>query len=333
MKIMILDHEIKDKSNLGVPFLIKVLFKGLAAKGYKPTIITSKEKADNYQIQNANIIDIPFTDIKKIVNGTIAIRKFGNHDLFHTHTSGSHVNFDMREFNGRWVATCHGSDLEDAAAEFIVFVSKSQMFRHCERFNSHLRSKNMYLAYNCYQSGLEYRSGTHNKLTYLGVLRKDKGIHLLPEIAKLAGRAIHIYGPVLTYDKEYVEKSLSKHLGYSIHYHGPIDTLDQKNKIFSEAELLVHPAIFHEPFGITLIESAACGVPFIGFNHGSLPELNIDKNLLGNNVDDLGEIIRQKKHKKYSPEDLINYAKSFSEENFVRRYEAIYKDSLSFTYG
>lgn len=333
MKIMILDHEIKDKSNLGVPFLIKVLFKGLAEKGYRPTIITSKDKADNYQTENANIIDIPFSEISKIVNGTIAIKKFGNHNIFHTHTSGSHVNFDMRETSGHWVATCHGSDYEDAAAEFLVFVSKSQMFRHCVRFNSHMRSRNMYLAYNCYQTGLSFVPGPHDKLIYLGVLRKDKGIHLLPEVAKLAGRAIHIYGPISTYDKEYVEKSLSKHLGFSIHYHGQIESLDKKNKLFSEAELLVHPATFHEPFGITLIESAACGVPFIGFNLGSLPELTIDKNLLGSNAADLGEIIKQKNHKKHSPENLINHAKQFTEEKFISRYEAIYKDILAYAYN
>ncbi len=333
MKIMILDHEIKDKSYLGIPFLIKVLLKGLAAKGYKPTIITSKEKADNYQNQNANIIDIPFTDIKKIVNGTIAIRKFGNHDLFHTHTSGSHVNFDMREFNGRWVATCHGSDLEDAAAEFIVFVSKSQMFRHCERFNSHLRSKNMYLAYNCYQTGLHFKTGNHDKLIYLGMLREDKGIHHLPELAQKIGRAIHIYGPIPINHKSYIENSLNKHLGYSVHYHGEIDSIDKKINLFSEMELLIHPATFQEPFGIALVESMACGVPFVGFNTGSLPELNIDKQLLGDNLNDLAEIVKSKKYKKYNPELLINHAKSFSEENFINRYESIYKDLLSYPYN
>lgn len=333
MNICILDHQNNDRSNYGVTFLIKTLLKGLAHRGYDPTVIAIKEKVAEYQIKNSKVIEISANEMEMLLSGKNPISKYCKEGIFHTHTSGSHVNLNLSKFHGKWVATCHGSDEEDASAEFLVFVSKSQMFRHCERFNSHLRSKNMYLAYNCYQSGLEYMTGTHNKLIYLGVLRKDKGIHHLPEIAKLAGRAIHIYGPVLTYDKEYVEKSLSKHLGYSIHYHGHIDSLEQKNKIFSEAELLVHPAIFHEPFGITLIESAACGVPFIGFNHGSLPELNIDKNLLGNSVDDLAKIIREKKHKKYTSEELINHAKSFTEENFVSRYEAIYKDSLSFAYS
>ncbi len=95
----------------------------------------------------------------------------------------------------------------------------------------------------------------------------------------------------------------------------------------------MHPATFHEPFGITLIESAACGVPFIGFNLGSLPELTIDKNLLGSNAADLGEIIKQKNHKKHSPENLINHAKQFTEEKFISRYEAIYKDILAYAYN
>ena len=54
MKIFILDHQIKAGGNLGVPFLIKVLFKGLAQKGYEPTLITCKENAAYYQTSMGN---------------------------------------------------------------------------------------------------------------------------------------------------------------------------------------------------------------------------------------------------------------------------------------
>jgi len=333
MKIFILDHQIKAGGNLGVPFLIKVLFKGLAQKGYEPTLITSKENAAYYQTSNARIIDISHAEVNMLLDGRTPIAKFCNQGIFHSHTSGHHVNFDLSNFNGKWVATCHGSDYEDGAAEFLVFVSKSQMLRHCMKFNSHIRSRNIYLAYNCYESGLKFNPGSHNKLIYFGVLRKDKGIHYLPEIAQNIGRAIHIYGPMLEFDKGYIEKSLNSHLGYSVHYHGPVESLDEKNHLFSEAELLVHPATFHEPFGIALVESMACGVPFVGFNLGALPELNIDRALLGENVSDLSEIMKLEKHKLYSPDDLISHASLFSEENFVSRYESIYRDLLSFPYN
>jgi len=77
----------------------------------------------------------------------------------------------------------------------------------------------------------------------------------------------------------------------------------------------------------------ACGVPFVGFNLGALPELNIDRALLGENVSDLSEIMKLEKHKLYSPDDLISHASLFSEENFVSRYESIYRDLLSFPYN
>lgn len=333
MKIFILDHEPKGVADKGVPFLIKVLYKGLSQRGYEPTLITCKEKAPDYQTINASLIDISSAEIKKLIAGEIPIFKYCSKEIFHTHTSGTHVNFNFSQFRGKWIATCHGSDFEDAAAEFLVFVSKSQMFRHCSKFNSHIRSKNIYIAYNCYESGLKFTTGPHNKLIYFGVLRKDKGIHHLPEIAQKIGRAIHIYGPILESDKYYIENSLNSHLGYSVHYHGPVESLDEKNHLFSEAELLVHPATFHEPFGIALVESMVCGVPFVGFNLGALPELNIERSLLGENVNDLSEIIKSEKHKLYSPEDLINHGSSFSEENFISRYESIYKDLLSFPYN
>jgi glycosyltransferase involved in cell wall biosynthesis len=44
----------------------------------------------------------------------------------------------------------------------------------------------------------------------------------------------------------------------------------------SGALALLHPINFNEPFGLTMIEAAACGTPVIAFRRGSMPELIID---------------------------------------------------------
>jgi glycosyltransferase involved in cell wall biosynthesis len=42
------------------------------------------------------------------------------------------------------------------------------------------------------------------------------------------------------------------------------------------ARLLVFPSRWYEPFGLSLIEAAACGVPAIASRIGAIPELVID---------------------------------------------------------
>jgi glycosyltransferase involved in cell wall biosynthesis len=39
---------------------------------------------------------------------------------------------------------------------------------------------------------------------------------------------------------------------------------------------LLHPINFEEPFGLSVVESFACGTPVIAFNKGSMPEIIID---------------------------------------------------------
>ena len=82
MKVCILDHQIKGGGNLGVTFLIKVLFRGLAEKGYEPTLITCKEKAAIYHTANANIIDISVVEINMLLDGRTPSSKFFNQGIF-----------------------------------------------------------------------------------------------------------------------------------------------------------------------------------------------------------------------------------------------------------
>jgi glycosyltransferase involved in cell wall biosynthesis len=50
----------------------------------------------------------------------------------------------------------------------------------------------------------------------------------------------------------------------------------------------LHPIQFDEPFGLSVIESMACGTPVIAFDRGSMPELieNGKNGFLVSNVDE-----------------------------------------------
>ena len=48
---------------------------------------------------------------------------------------------------------------------------------------------------------------------------------------------------------------------------------DGRNKVLGNAASLLHPINFEEPFGLSVVESMACGTPVIAFNKGSMPEI------------------------------------------------------------
>ena len=50
---------------------------------------------------------------------------------------------------------------------------------------------------------------------------------------------------------------------------GPVE----RNRLLGKACALLHPIQFDEPFGLSVVESMACGTPVIAFDRGSMPEL------------------------------------------------------------
>ena len=63
---------------------------------------------------------------------------------------------------------------------------------------------------------------------------------------------------------------------------------DRKRSLLSEAQCLWMPALWDEPFGLTLIEALASGTPVLGTHRGSLPEvISADVGALGDSVDEL----------------------------------------------
>ena len=47
----------------------------------------------------------------------------------------------------------------------------------------------------------------------------------------------------------------------------------ERSRLLGKAWALLHPIRFDEPFGLSVIESMACGTPVIAFDRGSMPEL------------------------------------------------------------
>jgi glycosyltransferase involved in cell wall biosynthesis len=60
--------------------------------------------------------------------------------------------------------------------------------------------------------------------------------------------------------------------GTNVEYLGSVGP-DQRAGVLGHALALLHLISFDEPFGLSLIESMACGTPVIAFDRGSMPEI------------------------------------------------------------
>ncbi len=110
-----------------------------------------------------------------------------------------------------------------------------------------------------------------NYLLFFGRIHPDKGAKEAIEIAMGAGRKLIMAGPIQ--DENYYEREVEPHLDKNgISYVGSVGS-KKRDELLRNAQTLLHPINFNEPFGLSVVEAMACGTPVIAFNRGSMPEL------------------------------------------------------------
>jgi glycosyltransferase involved in cell wall biosynthesis len=106
---------------------------------------------------------------------------------------------------------------------------------------------------------------------FFGRIHPDKGVREAIDIALAAGKRLIIAGIIQdnAYHKKYVEPHLTPGLIEFIGSVGP----EKRSSLLGNAIAMLHPIHFEEPFGLSVVESMACGTPVIAFDKGSMPEL------------------------------------------------------------
>ena len=201
-----------------------------------------------------------------------------NFDLIHFHID--YLPFSMIRYHSdvTCVSTIHGrldiKDLYPLYQEFseipLVSISNAQRFPVL-RANwigtvYHGIPKNMYRFY----------KETGEYLAFLGRISPEKGVDTAIEIAKKFEMPLKIAAKIDEYNPDYFETKIKKLIDHPlIEYIGEIDEKD-KNEFLGRAYALLFPIVWSEPFGLTMIESMACGTPVIAFPYGSVPEIMVE---------------------------------------------------------
>jgi len=108
-------------------------------------------------------------------------------------------------------------------------------------------------------------------LLFFGRIHPHKGVHEAIQVAQRTGIKLVIAG--IIQDRDYFAARVEPHIdGTTVEYLGSVGP-DQRADVLGRALALLHLIRFDEPFGLSMVESMACGTPVIAFARGSIPEI------------------------------------------------------------
>lgn len=108
-------------------------------------------------------------------------------------------------------------------------------------------------------------------LLFFGRMHQDKGVREALRIAEACRKKLIMAG--IIQDQAYYDRFVAPHIDNDqVVYIGSVGPVE-RNRLLGKALALLHPIQFNEPFGLSVVESMACGTPVIAFDRGSMPEL------------------------------------------------------------
>ena len=170
----------------------------------------------------------------------------------------------------------------------------------------------------------DFQPNADDTLLFFGRIHPDKGTRQALDIARASGKQLILAG--IIQDQAYYDQFIAPHIDDDkVIYIGSVGP-DQRNRLLGRAGALLHPIQFDEPFGLSVIESMACGTPVIAFGRGSMPEV-IQNGKSGFLVKTVAEAVEA-----VARIDTIERAycrrrveKHFTAERMVREYIQVYE--------
>lgn len=172
-----------------------------------------------------------------------------------------------------------------------------------------------------------YREAAGDYLLFFGRIHPDKGTHEAIEVARRTGRRLVIAG--IVQDETYFRQQVEPHIdGSAVTYLGSVGP-QQRSTVLGGALALLHPIHFDEPFGLSVVESMACGTPVIAYGRGSMAEI-IDDGRTGFIVDDLKAAVQavdriDSLERRACRDEVLE---RFTAEHMASRYLEVYRKIL-----
>ena len=160
-----------------------------------------------------------------------------------------------------------------------------------------------------------------NYLFYAGRISEDKGVHIAADAAKIAGLQFRVAGPLV--DMEYAETFFE-----DVTYLGELSGVDLVRQ-YQGALATIYMTQYNEPFGLSVVESLACGTPVLTTGYGGTGETVIHGKC-GFFCRDKAEILKAlDRLNRVRAEDCIAQGIRYSLQNMASGYMEFYRTNFA----
>lgn len=325
----------------GTEKIVSLLAEGLVARGHDVTLFASGDSITKAKLVSTYPVAIGNSGLNKsdalapLLQYEDCYRRAKEFDIIHSH--GQYYSlFGARDVGTPVVFTWHGSFYPGEVPEEkrntlnvfkdlpIVSISNNQR----------LALPNLNYIGTVYNSldAAEYpyiETPTGDYLLWIGRMSPKKGALEAIEVAKKVGMRLQMAAAIDPIDAPYFEKEIKPLIdGTNVVFHGEM-THQILMALYGNAKAVLYPISWHEPFGLVMIESMACGTPVVAYNVGSVPEV-VDDGVTGfvisptAGVDGLvGAVGRIGDIDRHACRQRVE--KQYHKDRMVKDYEEIYK--------
>jgi glycosyltransferase involved in cell wall biosynthesis len=165
---------------------------------------------------------------------------------------------------------------------------------------------------------------------FLGRMHPSKAPHVAARIAREAGFPLRIAAKMQEpEERAYFEAMVRPLVGGDVTYVGEVDR-QTKLELLGEAECLLNPIAWAEPFGMVMIEALACGTPVLTTPCGAAPEI-VENGVVGFLGSDEADLVHALNRVTEIDRTACRHRieQHFSVEHMVDKHIATYRQAIS----
>jgi glycosyltransferase involved in cell wall biosynthesis len=290
LQISPIERRVPPRKYGGIERIVKTLADGLASRGHTVSVMASGDSLIPERLlslRHLPLLDDPAcsSDLKyresqfAVVVARILEHLRGHHyDVVHNHLGWRLLPY-WRLISDVFVTTLQ-TPLESPAKDIVFEASVGASIISVSDRQRRGRPNLNYAAtvYNGIDlSTYALGKGEGGYLLFLGRMASEKGPVEAIQIARRLKKRLVMAAAVHAWEEEYFQTMVCPLIdGRDIVFVGEVDD-SQKNGLLGNAEALLNPIQWEEPFGLACIEALACGTPVLTLNRGAMAEIVKDR--------------------------------------------------------